>query len=110
MPRTKKHQLHKGWKCFRRLLVAGLWIVALDFATLPGASAGDFDLSIEQLTSGEKHHFFGYIGQCRTIPWNSSGRYIVALRTDFHDRMPKPGEAADVPDHGYLDGFNTSSL
>jgi hypothetical protein len=43
-------------KCFRRLLVAGLWIVALDFATLPGASAGDFDLSIEQLTSGEKHH------------------------------------------------------
>ena len=32
-------------KCFRRLLVTGLWIVALDFATLPGASAGDFDLS-----------------------------------------------------------------
>jgi hypothetical protein len=59
-------------KCFRRLLVAGLWIVALDFATLPGASAGDFDLSIEQLTSGEKHHFFGYIGQL-SFPITSSG-------------------------------------
>ena len=83
-------------KCFRRLLVAGLWIVALDFATLPGASAGDFDLSIEQLTSGEKHHFFGYIGQCRTIPWNATGQYILGLEIDRIDRMPKPDEAATI--------------
>jgi len=80
----------------RRPLGACLLAVALGFAILPGARAADFDVSVEQITFGKKHHFFGYIGQCRTIPWNSSGRYIVALRTDFHDRMPKAGEAADV--------------
>ena len=55
-----------------------------------------FDLEIEQITFGSKHHFFGYIGQSRTIPWNESGRYIVALRTDFQDHMPGLGEYADV--------------
>ncbi len=50
----------------------------------------------EQITSGPKNHFFGYIGHVGTIPWNASGRYIVALRTDFVDRMPAPGDAADI--------------
>ena len=40
-------------------------------------------LEIEQITSGPKHHLFGYIGQSLTIPWNESDRYIVSLRTDF---------------------------
>jgi hypothetical protein len=53
-------------------------------------------LSVRQLTHGPYHHFFGYIGHVGNIPWNASGRYIVALRSSFHDRMPKPGEAADV--------------
>ncbi len=49
-----------------------------------------------QITSGAKNHFFGYIGHVGTIPWNASGRYIVALRTDFVDRMPGPEDAAEV--------------
>jgi hypothetical protein len=53
-------------------------------------------VKIEQITTGPKHHFFGYIGHVRTIPWNQSGRNIVALRTDFQDRMPKPREKADI--------------
>jgi hypothetical protein len=53
-------------------------------------------LAIEQITFGPKHHFFGYIGQSQTIPWNAGGRYIVALRTGFHDRMPAPDDAAEV--------------
>ena len=53
-------------------------------------------LKIEQVTSGSKHHFFGYIGQCQTIPWNASGRYILCLEIDHIDRMPKPDEAAIV--------------
>ena len=56
-------------KFFQRLLVAGFSAVALGFVLLPGAHAADFDLSVEQITFGEKHHFFGYTGQCRTIPW-----------------------------------------
>ena len=55
-----------------------------------------FGLEIEQLTFGEKHHFFGYIGQCRTIPWNESGRYILGMEIDRIDRMPKPEEAAKI--------------
>ena len=58
--------------------------------------ADSFELEIEQITYGPKHHFFGYIGQSQTVPWNQSGRYIVALRNDFQDHMPGPGEAADV--------------
>jgi hypothetical protein len=53
-------------------------------------------LKVEQVTTGTKHHFFGYIGQCRTIPWNASGRYIVALEIDTIDRMPRPDEAATI--------------
>lgn len=49
-----------------------------------------------QITYGPPHHFFGYIGHVRTIPWNQSGRYLVALQTDFQERMPQPGEAADI--------------
>lgn len=55
-----------------------------------------FDLKIEQITSGSKHHFFGYIGQCQTIPWNASNRYILGLEIDRIDRMPKPDEAATI--------------
>ena len=53
-------------------------------------------LSVRQITSGPQHHFFGYIGQSLTTPWNASGRYILTLRTSFHDRMPTAKDAADV--------------
>jgi hypothetical protein len=60
------------------------------------AQSPPFDLKIEQVTSGSKHHFFGYIGQCLTIPWNASGQYILGLEIDRIDRMPKPDEAATI--------------
>ena len=60
------------------------------------AQSPSFDLKIEQITSGSKHHFFGYIGQCQTIPWNASNRYILGLEIDRIDRMPKPDEAATI--------------
>jgi len=65
---------------------------------LPGifAQAPVFELKIDQLTSGEKHHFFGYIGQCQTIPWNASGQYILGLEIDSISRMPRPHEAATI--------------
>ena len=52
--------------------------------------------SITQITYGPQHHFFGYIGHGGTIPWNAGDRYVVALRTNFHDRMPAPKDAADI--------------
>jgi hypothetical protein len=60
------------------------------------ATATDWQLTVSQLTKGPNHHFFGYIGQARTIPWNADGRYVLALSTDFQDRMPGPSDAAEV--------------
>ncbi|MBL7189077.1 MAG: hypothetical protein ISS70_22350 [Phycisphaerae bacterium] len=65
-------------------------------AAAPAAQSPNLALSIEQITFGPEHHFFGYIGQSKTIPWNASGRYLLALRTGYHDHMPEPGDAADV--------------
>ena len=53
-------------------------------------------LRLEQLTDGKKHHFFGYIGQCQTIPWCGAGRYILAMEIDEIARMPKAHEAATI--------------
>jgi len=58
--------------------------------------SADFTTEMRQITFGPKHTFFGYIGHVRTIPWNRSGRYVLALRSDFQDRMPQPHEAAEI--------------
>lgn len=58
--------------------------------------AAELTLEVEQITHGPSTHFFGYIGHVQNIPWNGTGRYILALRCDFHDRMPGPDDPADV--------------
>lgn len=45
------------------------------------------------ITTGPKHHFFGYYEKS---PWNASGRYLLAHESDFCDREGKPGEAVRV--------------
>lgn len=71
------------------------------------AQTEEFKLEIEQLTFGFKHHFFGYIGQCQTIPWNATGRYILALEIEAIDRMPTETEAAAIV---LLDTHNQNKL
>ncbi|TKJ36961.1 MAG: hypothetical protein CEE38_08625 [Planctomycetes bacterium B3_Pla] len=66
------------------------------FAVCGSAESASLSLKVEQITFGPRHHFFGYIGQSKTIPWNAGGRYILALRVGYHDHMPGPGDAADV--------------
>jgi len=85
----------------KQILLTWLLLVAITSFTLINLSCESqnekkLDLTVEQITFGEKHHLFGYIGQSKTIPWNASGRYIVAMRTDFHDRMPAADDAADI--------------
>ncbi len=60
------------------------------------ASAAELALEARQLTSGPKHHFFGYIGHAQNTPWNGSGRYLVALRTAFQNRLPRATDAAEI--------------
>jgi hypothetical protein len=49
-------------------LLIGIFSLLLSF---PAVAQTNLELKIEQLTSGEKYHSFGYMGQCQTTPWNA---------------------------------------
>ncbi len=68
-------------------------LVVLRIATMPSLAG---EPQSRQITFGPRHHFFGYIGHVRTVPWNASGRYLAALETEFQDRMPRATDAANV--------------
>lgn len=58
-------------------------------------------LPVERVTTGPKHHFFGYFDK---YPWDKSGRYLLAHETEFMGRQPKAGDYAtigliDLEDH-----------
>ena len=72
-------------------------LLLVTFLSSQVVAQNPFKLEVEQITKGpDHHHFFGYIGQSLTTPWNKSGRYILTLRTTFHDHMPKATDAADI--------------
>lgn len=48
---------------------------------------------IRTLTSGPKHHFFGYYGIC---PWNQSDKYLLSLESPFQDHFPTLKESAAI--------------
>lgn len=92
---TPRATVHEG----SRLAKSALCLAACCFAlncSAPEPSEEPRMLTREQITSGPKNHLFGYIGHVGTIPWNASGRYIVALRTEFVDRMPGPDDPAEI--------------
>src|SRR5687767_1324756 len=74
--------------------VLGAALVAMIAAG--GANAAQPRLEVRQLTTGPLHHFFGYIGHVQNVPWNKSGRYIVALRTPVRDHLPNGSEPAEI--------------
>jgi hypothetical protein len=61
-----------------------------------GAAQTQLGYEVRQLTSGPAHHFYGYIGHVGNSPYSADGRYLVALRTTFQDRMPGPQDAAEI--------------
>lgn len=75
---------------------ARIGLVLLLGRAVVATGTGEFHLLREQVTSGPSHHLFGYIGQSLTIPWSRDGRFILALETAFHDRLPETGDAAAV--------------
>ncbi|MEQ1825899.1 MAG: hypothetical protein ABL921_08120 [Pirellula sp.] len=80
------------------------WLAILSLFSLPSANRvamaeqqrPSFRIEIQQITFGTSNTFFGYIGHVRTIPWNEDGRYVLALRSQFQNRMPLPHEPADI--------------
>jgi len=75
-----------GWIAFAAA-GEGMELVAEVPKDLPRVGA------VRALTSGPKHHFFGYYAIC---PWNTTGRYVACMETDFSNRMPEPGERARI--------------
>ena len=73
-------------------LVAPLWVIA----GLAGSSQSQLSYEVRQLTSGPAHHFYGYIGHVGNSPYSADGKYLVALRSTFQDRMPGAQDAADI--------------
>ena len=53
----------------------------------------EYPVPARAVTKGPKHHFFGYYDKC---PWDSTGRYLLCMETDFIDRQPKAGEELTV--------------
>lgn len=85
-----------GRRIILKLLLAFVVAAPILFVSHVNAQSSSFNLETEQLTFGTKHHFFGYIGQCRTIPWNENGRYILGLEVERIDKMPEPKDAARI--------------
>jgi hypothetical protein len=48
---------------------------------------------LRTLTSGSKHHFFGYYG---TSPWCKDESKMVGIESDFQDHLPEPGDTAAI--------------
>ena len=53
----------------------------------------DSQFAAQAVTQGPRHHFFGYYDK---FPWDSSGRYMLALETSFMDRPPGPEDRATI--------------
>ena len=91
-----KLQTFIGQCCLTLFTFFLAWLPYVSHAPMQTQVPADFTTEIRQISFGPKHHFFGYIGHVRTIPWNQSGRFAIALQTDFQERMPNPGEAAEI--------------
>lgn len=48
---------------------------------------------VERISPRNAHYFFGYYDKC---PWDTTGRYMLCLKTPFARRMPRQGEAASI--------------
>ena len=76
-----------------RWIGGGLLIV---FAAAYEHPAAQPSVKVTQITRGPQHHYFGYIGQSRTVPWSADGRYLLALQVGFQDRLPGPADPAEI--------------
>lgn len=80
--------------CLLTALLAGSYsagrAVKSDVRELPAS------YSVKQLTSGPKHHFYGYQGHAGNTPWDGGNTKLLLLETDFQDRFIKRDDAAGI--------------
>ena len=83
----------------RRVFIRNTGKLALGTVFVPFSDLfnnSKFNITVDQITGGKNHHFFGYIGQSLTIPWNYNGDKILCMSSPFHDHLPGRNEAATL--------------
>jgi hypothetical protein len=80
---------------FMKRVVAAALLLSM-FGCQASAAEEPLAYEVRQLTFGPAHHFYGYIGHVGNSPYSGDGKWLVALRMTFQDRMPTPDDAADV--------------
>lgn len=82
-------------------VLAAVWLSWLALGA-QGAGAQDAYTSlpsswtVERVTTGPKHHFYGYQGHVGNTPFNASGTHLLLLETDFQDRYQTSTDAAGI--------------
>ncbi len=51
------------------------------------------NVKVKMITNGPLNHFFGYYG---VNPWNDDKTHLLSIETTFNDRLPFPGEKANI--------------
>ncbi|GMW02120.1 MAG: hypothetical protein AMXMBFR84_32560 [Candidatus Hydrogenedentota bacterium] len=92
-----------------KTLLCLFWVCILTCSISFGHSE-PISFETEQITRGPKHHFFGYIGHVQNIPWNESGRFILALEIETIDRMPGADDAAQIVLLDVDDGYTPNRI
>jgi hypothetical protein len=77
------HPSRREWLGLAAAAVAAPAFAADDRVKLPARA----------VTTGPKHHWFGYYDKC---PWDATGRYLLAMESDFCDRQPTATDAVTV--------------
>ena len=62
---------------------------------------------IHAITSGPKHHWFGYYDKLQFDP---TGRYVLSMEVNFEHRSPKPDDVIKVGMMDLHDGDRWTSL
>lgn len=86
-----------SWLPWRLRIRLQRWIETRARARLPSlyqwAHFGRLHDPVRPVTSGPKHHFFGYYDKC---PWNASGRLLLAHEVAFNDRPPSADDTVTL--------------
>lgn len=93
--------LHHAWeysRSFPRVRFAVRACYQLGMHSLRGGRhvlvGSEADMAPGEVVSDDyRHCFFGYYDKC---PWDRSGEYLLCHRVAFVNRMPKPGESAEI--------------
>ncbi|QDS89098.1 hypothetical protein EC9_32950 [Rosistilla ulvae] len=78
----------------RQFLAQQASLALLGLGALPlAAAASESEFPVRKITSGPKHHWFGYYDK---LQFDSSGRYVLGMQVDFEHRSPTADDTIQI--------------